>query len=65
MLRNSVALVLVVHLLGETVAADWRQVGLRAHNEFRIAHGASPLVLDSKVKLLDTNIYLYVAPLCH
>ena len=54
MLRNSVALVLVVHLLGKTVEADWKQVGLKAHNKLRAAHGAPPLVLDSKVKLLDT-----------
>ena len=50
MLRNSVALVLVVHLLGKTVEAGWREDGLKAHNELRAAHGASPLVLDAKVK---------------
>ena len=50
MLRDSVALVLVVHLLGKTVEAGWREDGLKAHNELRAAHGASPLVLDAKVK---------------
>ena len=50
MLRNSVALVLLIHLLGKSVEAGWRQEGLKAHNELRAAHGASPLVLDGKVK---------------
>merc|ERR1712198_825885 len=49
MLRDSVALVLVVHLLGKTVEAGWREDGLKAHNELRAAHGASPLVLDAKL----------------
>ena len=57
MLRNSVALVLVVHLLGKTVEAGWREDGLKAHNELRAAHGASPLVLDAKVK---TNFQLKI-----
>ena len=50
MLRNSVALVLLIHLLGKSVEAGWRQEGLKAHNELRAAHGASPLVLNGKVK---------------
>ena len=50
MLRNSVALVLLIHLLGKSVEAGWRQEGLKAHNKLRAAHGASPLVLDGKVK---------------
>ena len=50
MLRNSVALVLLIHILGKSVEAGWREEGLRAHNELRAAHGASPLVLDGKVK---------------
>ena len=52
MLRNSVDLLLVVHLLGKTVGveAGWREDGLKAHNELRAVHGASPLVLDDKVK---------------
>ena len=52
MLRNSVDLLLVVHLLGKTVGveAGWREDGLKAHNELRAAHGASPLVLDDKKK---------------
>ena len=60
MLRNSVALVLVVHMMGKTVEADWKQVGLKAHNDLRAAHGASPLVLDSKVKLSDTISNLFM-----
>ena len=50
MLRNSVTLVLFIHLLGKSVEAGWREEGLKAHNELRAAHGASPLVLDGKVK---------------
>ena len=50
MLRYSVTLVLCIHLLGKSVEAGWREEGLRAHNELRAAHGASPLVLNGKVK---------------
>ena len=61
MLRNSVALVLVVHLLGKTVEAGWREDGLKARNELRAAHGASPLVLDAKVKTFERKFY-YLMP---
>ena len=50
MLKNRVTLVLLIHLLGKSVEAGWRQEGLKAHNELRAAHGASPLVLNGKVK---------------
>ena len=50
MLGNRVTLLLLIHLLGNSVEAGWRQEGLKAHNELRAAHGASPLVLNGKVK---------------